>query len=144
MRKNSGFTLIELLVVIAIIGLLSTVVMTSLNSTRKKGRDTRRVEDISAIRQALEVYYDKYNKYPAASTWESDLASSGAMSVVPKDPQGGSYSYGVDNTQQDYVLGALKMETAHKALDNDIDGTVYNVNCGTGGASTDTAYCVQP
>ncbi|NCU28847.1 MAG: prepilin-type N-terminal cleavage/methylation domain-containing protein, partial [Candidatus Moranbacteria bacterium] len=32
MNKNKGFTLIELLVVIAIIGILSSVVLASLNS----------------------------------------------------------------------------------------------------------------
>ncbi|OGI76528.1 hypothetical protein A3C67_01790 [Candidatus Nomurabacteria bacterium RIFCSPHIGHO2_02_FULL_42_19] len=39
MKNSRGFTLIELLVVVAIIGLLSSIVMSSLNSARTKAKD---------------------------------------------------------------------------------------------------------
>jgi len=55
-KLNKGFTLIELLVVIAIIGLLSGVVLVSLNSVRAKARDVVRVSDMKSFRTALELY----------------------------------------------------------------------------------------
>jgi len=64
MGKTKGFTLIELLVVIAVIGLLSTIVMVSLNSARAKARDARRKEDLKSIRTALEMYYNDNNNIP--------------------------------------------------------------------------------
>ena len=50
-----GFTLIELLVVVAIIGLLSSVILASLNNARKKGRDARRVEDLRQISNEIAI-----------------------------------------------------------------------------------------
>jgi len=63
---STGFTLIELLVVIAIIGVLSSVVLASLNSARAKSRDAVRLATIAEIVKALEMYYDKNGKYPIA------------------------------------------------------------------------------
>jgi prepilin-type N-terminal cleavage/methylation domain-containing protein len=63
-RRHSGFTLIELLVVIAIIGLLSSVVLASLNSARAKAKDAKRKSELQQIVRALEFYYDEYGAYP--------------------------------------------------------------------------------
>ena len=52
---KKGFTLIELLVVIAIISLLSGIVLASINQSRAKARDTRRLGNARAIITALEM-----------------------------------------------------------------------------------------
>jgi len=63
-RTQAGFTLIELLVVVAIISLLSSVVMTSLNSARIKARDAKRKVELKQIMNALELYYNDNGRYP--------------------------------------------------------------------------------
>ncbi len=76
--KNSGFTLIELLVVISIISLLSSIVLTSVNSARAKARDARRIADFKQIQLALELFYDQAGRYPSANgaaTWDEQWAS---------------------------------------------------------------------
>lgn len=57
MYKNrfKGFTLIELLVVIAIIGILSAVVLASLNSARSKGGDASVQSNLQTIRAQAEL-----------------------------------------------------------------------------------------
>lgn len=59
MHKNhsSGFTLIELLVVIGIIGILSAVVLASLNTARFKGNDAAIQSDLATIQTQAEIYY---------------------------------------------------------------------------------------
>ena len=66
--SRKGFTLIELLVVIAIIGILSSVVLASLNTARSKGTDAKIMSELRAIAVNAELYYDSNNSYGATGT----------------------------------------------------------------------------
>ncbi len=57
-RKIRGFTLIELLVVIAIIGILSSVVLASLNTARGKGSDAAVKGAMDSLKAQAALYYD--------------------------------------------------------------------------------------
>ncbi len=158
-----GFTLIELLVVIAIIGILSSIVLASLNSARKKGRDARRVSDIKQIQLALELYYDANSNYPTSVQYVANLVSQGFISALPVDPLSlVSYAYeaiGSGTTCSSYHVGAKLETTGHSALSADIDYTAVASSQCTGGtwttnaditavnggfAGTDPVYDVRP
>lgn len=108
-----GFTLIELLVVIAIIGILSSVVLASLNTARSRARDSQRQSDILAVQKALQLYWLDNNAYPSTGStdavymdpgcgkpttapdqitadWVPGLVSGGYISALPRDPRGGT------------------------------------------------------
>ena len=152
-KQQRGFTLIELLVVIAIIGILSSVVLASLNGARKKGRDARRISDLKQLQLALEMCYDSGNACTGGGTEYPDglavLATQGFISTVSTDPQT-SAAYGYDNLLSDgvtgcavasgvcssYVLQTL-MEGAVPA--GSVTGPRGAYNC-----STALFYCIQP
>jgi prepilin-type N-terminal cleavage/methylation domain-containing protein len=126
---QKGFTLIELLVVIAIIGLLSSVILGSLNSARKKGRDARRLSDVKEIQVALELYYSSQTTpgYPAAL---SSLVPT-YIAVLPTDPATGSnYNYVISpggaapaaGANLYYCIGAVTEATVPTPADS-CDGT---------------------
>ena len=64
-KNQSGFTLIELLVVIAIIGTLSSVILANLTETRKKARDTGRIQHIAQVQRGLELFFLENKRYPS-------------------------------------------------------------------------------
>lgn len=137
-RYISGFTLIELLVVISIIGLLSTVVLSSLNGTRAKARDVKRVTDINILVQAIQRYHLNTGSLPGSSDTggvqisssctsdlKTDLVGANLLSDVPTDPSATSACSGsslVDNTLffygwdsshagENYCLSINRLET---------------------------------
>ncbi len=94
--KDRGFTLIELLVVIAIIGVLSSVILVSLNTVRSKARDAQRQSDITEVNKAVQLYYDDNGSYP----------STGGMNTVYMDP-GCKTATAPDQVTSDWVPGLV-------------------------------------
>jgi prepilin-type N-terminal cleavage/methylation domain-containing protein len=129
--NNKGFTLIELLVVIAIIGILSSVVLASLNTARQKSRDVKRISDLKQIQLALEFSFDANNEYPDTIAI-ADLVTPGYISTIPVDPDGSNYFYDNITTANaacvvatgvctKYHLGANLEDVGHTVLDSDVD-----------------------
>ncbi|MDQ5927667.1 MAG: ral secretion pathway protein [Patescibacteria group bacterium] len=112
-NTKKGFTLIELLVVIAIIGILSSVVLASLNTARAKSRDARRLADLQQIKLAAELFFDaNSSEYPADIYAASGSLSPDYIGSVPLDPLGDEYAYELASSSTDYCLGAYLENTA--------------------------------
>ncbi len=146
-KGAKGFTLIELLVVIAIIGILSSIVLASLNTARQKSRDARRVADLKQVQLAMQLYYDASSTYPTALV---DLTPT-YIATVPTDPVGQTaYYYERLTAGASYHLGADLEDANNQALNSDLDavGTIIVAtddaeNC-AGTLTTRFCYDVGP
>lgn len=87
--RTRGFTLIELLVVIAIIGMLSSIVIASVNTARSKAKDATIKSEMLQLANLAELNYSDYGTYQQLQSggwvsWNSptcDAAFSGTYAV---------------------------------------------------------------
>jgi len=75
---NRGFTLIELLVVIAIIGILSAVVLASLNTARNSAKDASAQASMSQMRAEAELEFTT----SAPNSYAGVCPSGGALDTL--------------------------------------------------------------
>ncbi|MEK7662092.1 MAG: prepilin-type N-terminal cleavage/methylation domain-containing protein [Patescibacteria group bacterium] len=150
-KHNKGFTLVELLVVIAIIGVLSSVVLASLNTARQKSRDARRVADVKQVQLALELYFDATRTYPVALDVAS-LVTPGYISAIPVDPiDNTGYPYDQLTSGSSYEMCANLEQSTMSVLSSDIDTATALGNVTSGADATSCvaaagryAYNVKP
>ena len=128
---KKGFTLVELLVVITIIAILSVAAYVAVGGQTMKAKNSRRIQDISTIQSALEIYYVEKGSYPDAvsvpsvhanfKTYDTSQLGAKYISKQPLDPWSTDtasipYAYNVNGTKKQYQLAAtLEDETANKA-----------------------------
>jgi len=120
-QKNGGFTLIELMVVIVIIAILATIGAVMYSSTQTVARDSKRIQDLQAIKTAIYTYKGASPAYTLGGSFPSWISpvsnaiygtcAAGAtnsvsmcktleptyMSPVPRDPR-----YNTDS--DDYLM----------------------------------------
>jgi prepilin-type N-terminal cleavage/methylation domain-containing protein len=80
-KTTQGFTLIELLVVIAIIGILSSIVIASLNSARTKGSVAAAKGQLAQLRTQAENYYDNNGGYATSSVTAAQTTCNAANTM---------------------------------------------------------------
>ena len=149
-NDKAGFTLIELLVVISIIGILATLLIANINSSRSRARDAQRKSDLRNIQTALRLYYNDYSQYPSSSDgqivgcgtggdgasvceWGTSFVTTEQtyMSILPADPSvDRSYIYTRGLVTDVYTLETCLENSSDDKCQGDcadVEGCVYLV-----------------
>jgi len=144
-KFNRGFTLIELLVVIAIIGILSSVVLASLNTARAKGANAAIKSNLNNTRAQAELAYDTAGGTYAGICADANIvkalaaaASAGGGSVLATNAANTAGNTTCDNAAGSWVIqSTLKTPesgNAYWCVDN--SGTSKADNVLAGAAAT--------
>ena len=141
-----GFTLIELLVVIAIIGILSAVVLASLNTARAKGTDAALKSALNTVQTEAALDYDSYpNSYfggtavTAATAITTPFTGSATAGTTGVGPFGAGTAGDLTSTN---ALNSV-ISTNGSALYAQYSASLYVVEAKLTSTSATTYFCVD-
>ncbi len=90
-HTQQGFSLLELMVVIVIIGILASLVVPNLMGSKEKAAKQKTIADITAIENALEMYYLDNHHYPTTEQGLDALVTKPQRDPIPKNYQDNGY-----------------------------------------------------
>src|SRR3989344_1095106 len=157
MKMKKGFTLIELLIVISIIGILSSIILGSVNIARVRGLDARIQADMHNIQLGMQLFYDSNKRMPTNQTpgsgycnsqanFLSDVVNAGYLPRTIQTPVASDVYYCYYDYGEGNLIGGLIVATLQAAAPTtgEYPGTCRpwspNTNwCSTG---SNTYYCL--
>lgn len=132
--RNKAFTLIELLLVVAIIGILATIVISSLNTARNRAKDAKIKTLMSQLRTQAELFALEHGSYLGVGTpWGNDDISECRSSGVGGDGTLLDPEMSDNITKEMYEVWLISKDTGYT-----------RIFCGVGGGGGDSWAFAAP
>lgn len=130
MFKSRGFTLIEILISVAIIGVLATIGIMSYSKAQSIARDSKRKQDLTNLKTALELYKQRNGEYPpgaatGAAAYSSNLPSWDTFKNILVPTGAGTIQY-INTLPQDPSL-CSGVSCSYYYLYNTPDSTSFRI-----------------
>jgi prepilin-type N-terminal cleavage/methylation domain-containing protein len=131
LKNQMGFTLMEIMVAIVIIAILSTVGLVTYSSIQKNARISKRIQDLAAMKTALETYKSATGSYPNFIYTTAPTCTNGGnastalaalvptyMPTIPTDPLGGASNCYLYSSNAASASNEYKLRTNTSEMDN--------------------------
>jgi prepilin-type N-terminal cleavage/methylation domain-containing protein len=120
---QNGFTLIELLVVTVVIGVLGTIFLaTHYQTALQRARDGKKISRLAKTSLNLEVFFDRYGRYPAADPTGKIISCEAGGTLEACDWEDGTFYYRTGPNGLAWQLYAWIEYKQNQSIDNNGDG----------------------
>lgn len=125
-KGKEGFTFIELLVVIAVIGLISSIILMSLERRQRNAEDQTIIGELHQVRSQAEAFYVNHEGYQELCASDQTLTEEGRMGELEDsiESKGGELECG-DSTS-DYAVSSSLNQGDYWCVDS--HGASHEVN----------------
>jgi general secretion pathway protein G len=118
-KLTTGFTLVEMIIVLGIIGVVSGIILVSMDTARSQSRDKGKIGAVKSIQLALEVFYAKNHYYPATLDGLKNTDESNGLPAEILIP---------NNSNSSYLYVSLKPNSAGEKCQSYHLGTMLENN----------------
>lgn len=129
---GGGFTLVELLVIVSIIGFISSTIVATVNTAKKKAQETVEGQAVGELAAGLLMYYDKYGQYPNPGDTNiyclADYSDNKCGLILSNGTATGIEDLNLLNTIREFIAVQLIFPRATYNSSIDMQGPVYGCN----------------
>ncbi len=123
---SAGFTVLELLITVAIIGVLASIILASVSTSRARASDKKILEDLNTVRNEAQLYLDSAGSF-GPNTANAKCSAGGVSATLFADMT--NPSTGSTNPHIAKINSAIASANAESGGSVNVNGKYSNTRC---------------